>query len=98
MSLWQTMTEKEPPKENEIWCAYCGPGWNAVWQLVTDEGELFVCNDHHFILRQIHVAGLERQIGEEKWKEVIDFKDQDLEGERLDDLGDWKDLVNHDDL
>jgi len=92
------MAEREPFKEDEIYCAYCGPGWNAVWEVVTDEGELSVCNDHHFVLRQIHVVGSERQIGLGEWKEVIDFKDQDLEADYLDDLGDWKDLVNHDDL
>ena len=98
MSLQKAMTEREPLKENEIWCAYCGPGWKAVWEVMTDEGEVAVCNDHHFILRQIHVVGLERKLGEEEWKEVIDLKEQDLEGGYSDDLGDWKDLVNHDDL
>jgi len=90
--------EKEPPKENEIWCAYCGPGWQAVWEVTMNEGEVSVCNEHHFILRQIHVVGLERKLGEEEWKEAIYFKDQDLEADYLDDLGDWKDLIDHDDL
>ena len=88
--------EKEPLKENEIWCAYCGLGWKAVWELVTDEGEVSVCDNHHFVLRQIHVVGLERKMGEEEWNEVTDFKDQDLEADYLDDLGDWKDFFNHD--
>jgi hypothetical protein len=91
-------TEKEPNKENEIWCAYCGPGWKAVWEVVTDEGEISVCNDHHFILRQIHVVGMERQVGKEKWTEVTHYKDQDLEADYLHDLGDWKDLLNSGEL
>ena len=90
--------ENEPPKENEIWCTYCGPGWKAVWEVVTDEIEMPVCNEHHFILRQIHLVGLERQIGEEEWKEVINSKDQDLDADWSDDLGDWKDLFTQDDL
>ena len=90
--------EKEPPKENEIWCAYCGPGWKAVWEVVTEKEEVPVCNEHHFILRQIHLVARERQIGEEEWKEVIDSKDQDLDGEYLYDIGDWKDLINYDDV
>ena len=93
-----TEIDKEPRKENEIWCVYCGPGWKADWELVTDEGGLFVCNNHHFILRQIHAVGMERQIGEEIWREVLDSKEQDLEGEPLEDLGDWKDLLNYDDV
>ena len=92
------MTEKEPPKENEIWCAYCGPGWKAAWEIVTDEEQISVCNDHHFVLRQIHAVELERQIGGEDWEEVIDSKDQDLEGEYMEDIGDWKDLINYDDV
>ena len=98
MNQWKYMTEKEPLKESEIWCAYCGPGWEAIWEVVTDEGNVLVCNDHHFVLRQIHVVGLERRIGEEDWEEVIYFKEQDLEGAYLDDLGDWKDLIRNDDL
>ena len=93
-----TEIDKEPSKENEIWCAYCGPGWKASWELVTDEGGLFVCGNHHFILRQIHAVGLERQIGEENWREVSPSNEQDLEGEPWEDLGDWKDLINKDDL
>jgi hypothetical protein len=57
-----------------------------------------VCANHHFVLRQIHVVGLERKVGEEKWNEVFDFGGQDLEGDYLDDLGDWKDLIDYDDL
>jgi hypothetical protein len=93
-----TEIDKEPRKEDEIWCAHCGPGWKAEWELVTEEGGLFVCGNHHFILRQIHAVRWERQIGEEKWNEVVDLKDQDLETKALEDLGDWKDLIDHDGL
>jgi hypothetical protein len=90
-----TEIDKEPCKENEIWCAYCGPGWKAEWELFTDDGGLFACDNHHFVLRQIHTVRLERLIGEEKWNEVVDLRDQDLEEETLQDLGDWKDLIDH---
>jgi hypothetical protein len=85
--------EKEMPKENEIWCRYCGPGWDAVWEVVTDAGQIAVCNDHHFILRQIHAVGVERLIGEEHWKDVTYSKAEDLDTQKREDLGDWKDLV-----
>ena len=90
--------ELEPPKENEIWCAYCGPGWKADWELVTDLGEMLVCDNHRFILKEINVIELERKIGEEEWSEVPDFKKQDFADEYLEDLGDWKDFINRDDL
>jgi hypothetical protein len=90
--------DKEPGKEDEIWCDYCGPGWKAAWEVMTDEDHLFVCNDHHFILRQIHVVGWERRIIEEKWSEASYSKKQDLESEPWEDLGDWKDLIDHHEL
>ena len=93
-----TEIDKEPRQENEIWCAYCGPGWKAEWELVTEEDELFVCSNHHFVLRQIHAIGLERQIGEEKWSAVSYSEQDDLGNEPLEDLGDWKDLLDHDGL
>ena len=92
-----TEIDKEPRKENEIWCAYCGPGWKASWELMTSEGEEVVCDDHHFILRQVHLVDFERKIGEEKWNEVLVVQEEDLESKPLIDLGDWKDLI-HDNL
>jgi len=65
---------------------------------VTDEGEVFVCDNHHFVLRQIHVVGLERKVGEEEWTEVPDFMNQNFEDEYVEDLGDWKDMIDYDDL
>lgn len=90
--------DKEEPKENEIWCVYCGIGEVAVWQLVTGEGELFVCDNHYFELRRIHVVGLERKVGDEEWKEVFDFEEQDPDEKYFPDFGDWKDLIDNDDL
>jgi len=93
------MQEREPQKEqNQRNCNYCGPGWPAVWDVVTDEGEVFVCDNHHFVLRQIHVVGLERKVGEEEWTEVPDFMNQNFEEEYVDDFGDWKDMIDFDDL
>ena len=87
--------ENERHKENEIWCAYCGPGWKAGWELVTDLGEEIVCDNHHFVLREINAIKMERKIGQKEWIEVPDFKKQDFEDEQLEDLGDWKDLIDH---
>ena len=89
--------DKEPFKENEIWCAYCGPGWKADWELVTDEGEMVVCDNHRFVLKEINAIGLERKIGEEEWSEVPDFGKRDFNDEFLEDLGDWKDFFSDND-
>jgi hypothetical protein len=87
--------DKEPFKENELWCAYCGPGWKADWELVTDEGEIVVCDNHHFVLKETNAIGLERKIGDEEWKKVPDFGKKDFNDDLLEDLGDWKDLIDY---
>ena len=93
------MQEHEPQKESiQRNCNYCGPGWPAAWEVVTDEGEVFVCDNHYFVLREIHVVGLERKVGEEKWIEVPDYMNQDFDDDYLEDLGDWKDMIEYDDL
>ena len=86
--------ECEPLKENEFWCAYCGYGWRADWDLVTDEGEIVVCDNHHFILREIRAVALERKIGDTEWNEVPNFKMNGFSDEYLEDLGDWKGLID----
>src|SRR3990172_7877051 len=100
MSFLKTMKEmdKEPLKENEIWCAYCGPGWKADWELVTDVGEMVVCDNHHFVLKEIHAIGMERKIAEEEWNQVPGFGKQDFNDDYLEDLGDWKGLIDYDGL
>ena len=90
------MTEREPFKENEVFCAYCGPGWKAAWEVITEDGDVSVCEDHHFVLRQVISKGLERKIGDSEWKEIIDV--DYLDEHFLEDIGDWKDLINYDDL
>lgn len=93
------MQEREPQEEPiQPKCNYCGPGWPAVWELVTDLGEETVCDNHHFILREIHSVKRERKIGEKGWIEVDEFKKLDFADEHFEDLGDWKDLIDHSDL
>jgi hypothetical protein len=83
----------EPIQQN---CNYCGPGWTATWELVTDKGQEYVCTNHKFIMEQINVVSFEKEVGQKGWSEVHDI-DQ-LEGKGIDDIGDWKDLFNNDDL
>jgi hypothetical protein len=92
------MREKEPTRELEIWCAYCGDGWKPTWQLVTDIGEELVCHYHRFVLRELHAVEWERKIGADRWEPVPEFgtlvEDSAYDDE---DLGDWKDLVRRND-
>ena len=97
MILRITMMEKEPLKENEIWCAYCGKGNKATWEVVTDGGKEPVCDDHKFALRQIKAVLREKKIGEYVW-EIVDPNEEVLDDHEQEDLGDWKDLFRHDDI
>ena len=89
------MVEKEPLKENEIWCAYCGKGYKATWDVVTDKGKESVCDDHKFVLRQIRAVQREKKLEEQVWV-IIDPNEEVLEEHNQEDLGDWKDLVRYD--
>lgn len=91
------MTEKEPRKENEIWCAYCGTGYKATWDVITEQGKQPVCDDHKFVLRQIRAVLREKKIDEHVWA-IIDPNEEVLEDHRGEDLGDWKDLAGYDNL
>ena len=89
--------DKEPGKENEIWCAYCGTGSKATWDVITEQGKESVCNDHKFILRQIRAVLGEQKTEEHVWA-LVDPNEEVLEYHWEQDLGDWKDLLRNDDL
>ena len=99
MRLLKTMRkmDKEPPKENETWCAYCGKGYKATWDVMTEGGKQSVCNDHKFVLRQIRAVLREKKIEEHVWA-IIDPNEEVLEDHQQEDLGDWKNLISYDNL
>ena len=94
---FKTMAEREPFKENEIYCAYCGKGYKATWEVITDAGKLSVCDDHKFVLRQIRAVVKEKKIEDHVWA-IIDPNEEILEDQEQEDLGDWRDLLKNDDL
>ena len=91
------MTEREPLKENEVWCIYCGKGYKATWDVVTAGGKESVCDNHKFVLRQIRAVLREKKIGELRWA-IIDPNEDVLEDHKQEDLGNWKDLISYDDI
>jgi len=40
-------TKAEQARERDFSCTYCGPGACATWDVVTDDGVLFVCDKHN---------------------------------------------------
>ena len=61
--------ESEPQKETTaLNCVYCGPGYSADWEIISDKGQEFVCGGHHFVLDEIHAIEKERPLCETEWK------------------------------
>ena len=87
------MTEKEVPRESEIWCAYCGAGWSASWDVVSVEKQrLTVCGDHRFVLKQTQFVMMEKKTGEDMWM-IVDPTADLLDEHHQEDMGDWKNLI-----
>ena len=79
-------TEDKPERESDLSCTFCGPGTWAVWDVVTEDGVLFVCDRHHVEMSEANIIRLERMRGRETWSKIpepkeilfadsIDFKD-----------------------
>jgi hypothetical protein len=74
-----TETEDKPFRESDLSCTFCGPGTSATWEVVTEDGVLFVCDRHHAEMSKAKIILLERRMGKENWlevKEFMDFKDK----------------------
>ena len=56
--------QKEPIKQN---CSLCGPGYPATWEIISDKGQEFVCDRHHYILNTMHLIQKERLLEEAEW-------------------------------
>ncbi len=78
---------KEPVQQN---CNYCGPGYPAIWEIVSDTGEEFVCDNHHFILNNIHVIQKERHLFDAEWTINSNYEEELVEHE-FDDTDQWED-------
>lgn len=67
--------EREPLRESEYVCGFCGPGTNALWEVIlTDEEQLFVCDKDHKSLLQAELILFERRIGDMTWEDNIEIK------------------------
>jgi hypothetical protein len=63
-------TEDEQVWKSDLSCTFCGPGAWATWEVVTDDGVLFVCDKHHVDMSEAKSIGLERRMGGEAWTEI----------------------------
>ena len=59
--------------ERDLSCTFCGPGTWSVWDVVTDDGVVFVCDQHHIEMSETQIISLERRVGEKSWRKVNGF-------------------------
>jgi hypothetical protein len=64
--------------EHELSCTYCGPGTWAVWDVVTEEDLVFVCDRHHAEMKKARLIRLERRMGEKAWKQINEVQELDI--------------------
>ena len=64
------MPEDRPLQERELSCTFCGPGTWATWDVVTDDGVVFVCDRHHVEMSQAKMILLERRMGDATFKDI----------------------------
>ena len=79
-------TEDESTRKNDLSCTFCGPGTWAVWDVVTEDGVLFVCDRHHVEMGEAMIILLERMRGKETWNKITEPREIFYEDEYLDDL------------
>ena len=67
--------DDKPAWESDLSCTFCGPGTQASWDVVTEDGVSFVCDRHHVEMSEAKIIRLERKMGKKNWREIRDFKD-----------------------
>ena len=69
------LPQDKPDLEINLSCTFCGPGTRAGWDVVTEDGVLFVCDRHHVEMSQKNLIRLERRMGEKTWKKIKNYDD-----------------------
>jgi hypothetical protein len=87
--------EEEPIKETEIDCDFCEPGTLALWDVVTEDGVMFVCNKHHMSMTEANLILLERRIGDVTWEEINEVRGMLNKEDYLASLIDLKNLKDY---
>lgn len=75
---------KEPVQQN---CNYCGPGFPATKEFVSDKGSTFVCDKHYTVLQKIEN---ERIRFEAEWM-LTSHYEEDHDPHRFENIDEWED-------
>jgi hypothetical protein len=90
-----TAREKEPKREIDLSCTFCGPGTWAMWDVVTDDGVSFTCDWHHAELGRAKIIRLERIRGKEVWEEIHGFRETFYQEGNQDNFIDSQDIDDY---
>lgn len=66
-------------------CKFCGPGFPASWEVISDKGEEYVCDVHNFVLDKIHTIQRERVLSDTECKINSSYEEQ-LSEREFDDI------------
>ena len=66
--------DDKPIRTSDLSCTSCGPRTGAVWDVVTEDCVVFVCEKHHVEMSEARIIRLERRIGEETWKKIDEIR------------------------
>ena len=67
--------EREPIKESDIVCSFCGHGIIALWEVIlTDNERAYVCDKDHKALSDAELIFFERRIGDMTWEDNVELK------------------------
>lgn len=70
------MVDREPLKEDEIVCGFCGPGTVALWEVALTDGEqVFLCEKDHQALLDVELVLADRRIGDMRWEDNLELKE-----------------------
>jgi hypothetical protein len=69
------LPQDKPDGKINLSCTFCGPGTSASWDVVTEDGVVFVCDRHHVEMSEAKIIRLERRMGKETWKEIKEYND-----------------------
>lgn len=87
LELYSKMTtEDEQVRESDLSCTFCGPGTLACWDVVTDDGVVFVCDKHHVEMSEAKMIRLERRTGKKTWTKRNSMREMLYESGYLDKL------------
>jgi hypothetical protein len=88
-------TEDEQVRESDLSCTFCGPGTWAVWDVVTEDGVVFVCERHHVEMSEAKIIRLERRMGKKSWKKIKEMREVLYEEEYLDNVTHFEDINDY---